>query len=67
VIPTFLATIQQLFANGTFPISRSAQETARKLGIWVPLASILAFAVVVVLAQSAGVDLVGEVVRLVRG
>jgi len=64
VIPTFLATIQQLFANGTFPIGRSAQEAARRLGSWVPLASILAFAVVVLLAQVAGVDLIGEVVRM---
>jgi hypothetical protein len=37
------------------------------MGVWVPLASILAFAVIVLLAQSAGVDLIGEVIRLVRG
>lgn len=64
VIPTFLATVQQLFANGTFPIRPSAQQTARRLAAWVPLASILAFAIVVLLAQIAGVDLVGEVVRM---
>ncbi|MGN8027932.1 vitamin K epoxide reductase family protein [Microbacterium sp. 22242] len=67
MIPTFLATMLQLFANGTFPVNRRAQERARRLGVWVPLASILAFAVVVLLAQAAGVDLIGEVIRLVRG
>ena len=67
VIPTFFATMLQLFANGTFPISRSAQQRAQGLGIWVPLASILAFAMIVLLAQAGGVDLIGEVIRLVRG
>ncbi|MBS1698486.1 MAG: vitamin K epoxide reductase family protein [Actinobacteria bacterium] len=64
VIPTFLATMQQLFANGTIPVGRSAQKRARRLGAWVPLMSIIAFALVVVLAQIAGVDLIGEVVRM---
>jgi len=66
VIPTFLATMLQLFANGTFPISRSAQERAKRLGAWIPLASIIAFVIVILLAQSAGVDLIGEVIRLFR-
>lgn len=64
VIPTFLATVQQLFANGTFPVGKGAQQAARRLGVWVPLASILGFAIVVMLAQIAGVDLIGEVVRM---
>ncbi|MDQ4213052.1 vitamin K epoxide reductase family protein [Microbacterium capsulatum] len=67
VIPTFFATVQQLFANGTFPISHRAQEGARRLGVWVPLASILAFAVIFALAQTSGIDLIGEILRLVRG
>lgn len=64
VIPTFLATVQQLFANGTFPVSRRARAAAGRMAVWVPLASILAFAVVVLLAQIAGVDLIGEFLRL---
>lgn len=66
-IPTFFATVLQLFANGTFPVSRGARERAGRLMAWVPLASILAFAIIVLLAQSAGVDLIGEIIRLVRG
>lgn len=65
VIPTFLATMLQLFQNGTFPLSDAARARAQRLGAWVPLASILAFAIVIALAQIAGVDLIGEVMRLI--
>lgn len=63
VIPTFFSTVVQLFRNGTFPISREGQDRAGRLMIWVPLATILAYVAIVLLAQSAGVDLIGEISR----
>lgn len=62
-IPTFLATVVHLFRNGTFPVSERAQATANRLMVWVPLASILAYAVIITMAQLAGLDLLGEVAR----
>jgi len=65
VIPTFFSTVLQLFQNGTFPVSESARERAQRLGSWVPLASIVAFALIVTLAQVAGVDVIGSVLGLI--
>jgi len=64
VIPTFFSTVLQLFQNGTIPVSESARERAQRLGAWVPLASIVAFALIVALAQVAGVDVIGSVIGL---
>jgi uncharacterized membrane protein len=64
VIPTFLATVLQLFRNGTLPVGRGGQERAGRLMKWVPLVSILAYAVIAVLAQLAGINLIGEITRL---
>lgn len=64
-IPTFLATVVHLFRNGTLTRSQSARERAGRLMIWVPLATILAYAVVIAIAQFAGLDLLGELVALV--
>ncbi|MFT4156366.1 MAG: vitamin K epoxide reductase family protein [Microbacterium sp.] len=65
VIPTFFATVLQAFQNGTFAVSGSARDRARSFGAWVPLASILAFALIVLLAQIAGVDVIGSVISLI--
>lgn len=62
-IPTFFATMLHLLRNGTFPISEKSQQKAGRLMIWVPLASILAYAVIVLLAQLEGLDLLSEVAR----
>lgn len=50
-IPTFLATIVHLFRIGAFPVSEATQNKAQKLMSWVPLMTVLAFAVIVVIAQ----------------
>jgi uncharacterized membrane protein len=60
-IPTFFATMLHLTRNGTFTRSAKAQQTADRLMAWVPLAAILAYAVIVLLAQLQGLDLLGEV------
>jgi uncharacterized membrane protein len=65
VIPTFLATIVELGRNGTFSKRASVQHAFGRLMAWVPLASIVVFAIIVALAQFAGVDLLGEVARLI--
>jgi hypothetical protein len=41
------------------------QHAFGRLMAWVPLASIVVFAIIVALAQFAGVDLLGEVARLI--
>ena len=65
MIPTFIATIVHLFRNGTFSTSERVQERAARLMAWVPLMTILAYALVIVLIQSAGLDLLGEVAGLI--
>ncbi|MDT0157441.1 vitamin K epoxide reductase family protein [Microbacterium sp. ARD32] len=67
VVPTSLATLVELGRNGTLSRRRSVQHAFGRLMAWVPLASIVAFAVIVVLAQIAGVDLLGEVSRMLFG
>lgn len=65
VIPTFLTTVVELGRNGTFSKRKSVQDAFGRLMAWTPLASILSFAIIVLLAQIAGVDLLGEVARMV--
>lgn len=60
-IPTFIATMVHLFRNGTFTRSEKVMARADRLMIWVPLASILAYAVVIAMIQLRGLDLLGEV------
>lgn len=50
-IPTFFATLVHLFRVGAFPVSPKTQEAADRLMSWVPLATVLAFAVIAVIAQ----------------
>nr|WP_314842522.1 vitamin K epoxide reductase family protein [uncultured Microbacterium sp.] len=64
-IPTFLATMVHLGRNGTFSRNPKVTESAAKLMVWVPLATILAYAVVILLAQLRGLDLLGEVVGMI--
>lgn len=64
-IPTFFATVLHLFRTGTFPVSEKARERAGRLMIWVPLATILAYAVIIVIAQSQGLDLISELFRAI--
>lgn len=63
-IPTFFATVLHLIRNGTLTRSAKARERARRLMIWVPLATILAYAVIVVMAQLKGIDFLGEMARI---
>lgn len=60
-IPTFLATAVHLARNGTLTRSVGARERAERLMPWVPLATILLYALIVLLAQLRGLDLLGEV------
>jgi uncharacterized membrane protein len=66
-IPTFFATMLHLTRNGTFTSSERVQRRADKLMAWVPLATILAYAVIVMMAQLKGIDFLGEMVRIVFG
>lgn len=64
-IPTFFATMLHLTRNGTFTRNDAVQARAERLMVWVPLATILAYAVVILLAQLRGLDLLGEVVGMI--
>ena len=64
-IPTFLATGLHLVRNGTLARSTAARERAGRLFIWLPLATIVAYAIVIAIVQLAGLDLLGEVVGLI--
>lgn len=66
-IPTFFATMLHLTRNGTFTSSEKAQERADKLMVWVPLATVVAYAIIVVMAQAKGIDFLGEMARIVFG
>ncbi len=66
-IPTFFATMLHLTRNGTFTSSEKAQARADKLMVWVPLATIVAYAIIVVMAQTKGIDFLGEMARIVFG
>jgi len=63
-IPTFFATVLHLFRNGTFGGSAKVRERAGRLMSWVPLATILAYAVIVMMAQLKGIDFLGEMARI---
>lgn len=63
-IPTFFATMLHLTRNGTFTTNEKAQETAGRLMSWVPLATVLAYAIIVVMAQLKGIDFLGEMAGL---
>lgn len=64
-IPTFFATMLHLTRNGTFTRNEKVQERASRLMAWVPLATILAYALVILLAQLRGLDLLGEVIGMI--
>lgn len=64
-IPTFFATMLHLTRNGTFTSNEKLKDQANRLMVWVPLATILAYAVVILLAQLRGLDLLGEVIGMV--
>lgn len=66
-IPTFFATMLHLTRNGTFTTSQRAQERAGKLMVWVPLATVVAYAIVIVMAQLKGIDFLGEMTRILLG
>ncbi|GAA5151904.1 hypothetical protein GCM10025768_19070 [Microbacterium pseudoresistens] len=64
-IPTFFATVVHLLRSGALPVSSRVRTAAGRLMPWVPLASILAYAAIVVMAQLAGLDLLSEVARAI--
>lgn len=64
-IPTFFATVLHLIRNGTLTGNERVQDRANRLMVWVPLATILAYAVVIVLVQVRGLDLLGEVIGMI--
>jgi uncharacterized membrane protein len=64
-IPTFFATIAHLLRNGTISRSEKARALGQRLMPWVPLATVLAFALIIFLAQLNNLDFLGEVARLV--
>ncbi|UNK72208.1 vitamin K epoxide reductase family protein [Microbacterium sp. H1-D42] len=64
-IPTFFATGVHLVRNGTLTTSATARARADRMMAWVPLATILAYAIIVAMAQLAGLDLLGEVAGMV--
>jgi len=66
-IPTFFATMLHLTRNGTFTSSVKVQERADKLMVWVPLATVVAYAIIIVMAQAKGIDFLGEMTRIVFG
>lgn len=64
-IPTFFATMLHLTRNGTFTGNEKVQERANRLMVWVPLATILAYAFIILLVQLRGLDLLGEVIGMI--
>lgn len=63
-IPTFLATAVHLLRNGTLTRNAQTRALAERLMAWVPLMTIVAYAIVIAMAQLAGLDLLGEVVGM---
>jgi len=63
-IPTFFATLIHLFRNGSFTSSAKVQEHAGRLMVWVPLLTILSYALIVMMAQLQGLDFLGEMARI---
>lgn len=50
-IPTFYAVTIHLFRSGVVPVSDAARRRADGLMVWVPLAAILSYAIILLLAQ----------------
>ncbi|GAA3945142.1 vitamin K epoxide reductase family protein [Microbacterium soli] len=65
-IPAFIATAVHLLRNGTITRSAVVKRRANRLMAWVPLITILAYAVVIAMAQLAGLDFLGEIAGLIR-
>ena len=63
-IPTFFATLLHLLRNGSLSRSAKVQQRAGALLVWVPLATILAYALIIALAQLQGLDFLGEMARI---
>lgn len=63
-IPTFFATMLHLTRNGTFTQKTKVRSRANALMPWVPLATILAYALIIVLAQLQGLDFLGEMAKI---
>lgn len=66
-IPTFFATAVHLFRNGTLSTSSQVRQRAGRLMAWVPLMTVIAYAIVIAMAQLAGLDLLSELVGIVVG
>lgn len=64
-IPTFFATMLHLTRNGTFTRNEKVQERAGSLMAWVPLAAIVAYAIIIAMAQLKGIDFIGEMIRII--
>ncbi|WP_144796520.1 vitamin K epoxide reductase family protein [Microbacterium paludicola] len=63
-IPTFFATAVHLLRNGTISRSEKVRARAETLMAWVPLATILAYAIIIAMAQAKGIDFLGEMAGL---
>ncbi|WEK60099.1 MAG: vitamin K epoxide reductase family protein [Candidatus Microbacterium colombiense] len=63
-IPTFFATMLHLTRNGTFGGSEKTRARANALMAWVPLATIVAYAIVILMAQLRGLDFLGEMAKI---
>ncbi|MGW9158352.1 MULTISPECIES: vitamin K epoxide reductase family protein [unclassified Microbacterium] len=63
-IPTFFATMIHLTRIGAFTSNEKVQARADKLMPWVPLATIVAYALVIFLAQLQGLDFLGEIAKI---
>jgi hypothetical protein len=50
-IPTFYAVTLHLLRAGLFPASAGVRRAADRLMAWVPLAAILSYAIILLLAQ----------------
>ena len=63
-IPTFIATVVHLLRNGTLTRSTGVLRWAGRMMAWVPLMTIIAYAIVIAMAQLAGLDFLGEMAGL---
>ncbi|MFB8190848.1 vitamin K epoxide reductase family protein [Microbacterium sp. NPDC055988] len=63
-IPTFFATMIHLTRIGAFTSNEKVQARADRLMPWVPLATIVAYALVIFLAQLQGLDFLGEIAKI---
>lgn len=50
-IPSFYVTVLHLLRTNVFPVSQAGQRRAGKLMVWMPLATLLSYAVILLLAQ----------------